>query len=80
MEHYPCAVCKKSVLNQHKFICSDHWNQWVQVKCNDLNDLITTFQNLRTSEMVPFCTVNSAMSLYKGNLNKPTGALIHLMN
>ena len=39
MKHYPCEVCKKSVLNQHKAICCDHCNQWVHIKCNDLNDL-----------------------------------------
>ena len=32
------------------------------------------------SEMHSFCTVNSIMFLPKGNLNKPTGALINLMN
>ena len=30
--------------------------------------------------MLPFCTVNSIMSLLKENLNKPTEALISLLN
>ena len=30
--------------------------------------------------MLPFCIVKSIMPLPKGNLNKPTGALIDLMN
>ena len=30
--------------------------------------------------MVPFCTVKTVMSLPKGNLNKPTGVFINLMN
>ena len=33
-----------------------------------------------TSEILPFFTVDSIMSLPKGNLNKPTGTLIILMN
>ena len=35
---------------------------------------------LCTSEILLFCTVNSAMSLPKGSLNNPTPALINLMN
>ena len=35
---------------------------------------------LCTSDILPFCTVNPVMSLPKGSLNKPTGALINLMN
>ena len=90
MKHYPCAVCKKSVLNQHKAICCDHCNQWVHIKCNDLNDLDYNLQEsknefwyciLCTSEILPFCTVNSIMPLKsKGNLNNLIVALINLMN
>ena len=89
MKHYPCAVCKKSVLNQHKAICCDHCNQWVHIKCNDLNDLDYNllksknefwYCKLCTSEILPFFTVNSVMSLPKGSLNKSTGALINLMS
>ena len=89
MKGYPCAVCKKIVLNQHKAICCDHCNQWVHIKCNDLNDLdynLLKSNNefwyciLYTSEILPFCTVNSIMPLPKGNLNKPTDALINRMN
>ena len=87
MKNYPCAVCKKSVLNQHKAICSNHCNQWLQIKCNDLNDLNYNllksknefwFCILCTSEILPYC--NSIMPLPKGNLNKSTGALISLDN
>ena len=35
---------------------------------------------LCTSEMLPFCSVNSIMSLLKVNLTRSTGALISLMN
>ena len=90
MKHYPFAVCKKSVLNQHKAICCDHCNQMVHIKCNDLNDLDYNLLEskdefwyciLCTSEVLPFCTVNSIMPLKsKGNLNKSTVALINLMN
>ena len=86
MKHYPCAVCKKSVLNQHKAICC---SQWVHIKCNDLNDL--DYNHLKsknefwycilcTSEILPFCTVNSIMLPPKGSLNKPTDALINHIN
>ena len=89
MKHYACAVCKKSVLNQHKATCCDHCNKWVHIKYNDLNDLdfnLLKSKNefwyciLCASEILPFCTVNLVMSLPKGKLNKPTGALINLMN
>ena len=88
MKHYSCAVCKKSVLNQHKAICCDHCNQWVHIKCNDLNDIDYNLRKsknefcyfiLCTSEILPFC-INSAISLPKGSLNKPTVALINLIN
>ena len=63
----------------------------MHIKCNDLNDLdynLLKSKNefwyciLCTSEILPFCTVNSIMPLKsnKGNLNKPTDALINLMN
>ena len=61
----------------------------VHIKCNDLNDLdynLLKSKNefwyciLCTYEILPFCTVNSVMSHPKGSLNKPTGALINLMN
>ena len=89
MKHYPVQFVKKSVLNQHKAICCDHCNQWVHIKCNNLNDLnynLLKSKNpfwyciLCTSEILPFCTDNSVMFLPKGRLNKPTGALINLMN
>ena len=62
----------------------------MHIKCNDLNDLdynLLKSKNefwyciLCTSEILPFCsTVNSIMPQSKGNLNKPTVALINLMN
>ena len=83
MKHYPCAVCNKA-------ICCNHCNQWVHIKCNDLNNLdynLLKSKNefwyciLCTSEILPFCTVNSIMPLKsKGNLNNRTVALINLMN
>ena len=89
MKHYPSAVWKKGVLNQHKVICCDHCNQWVLIKYNHLNDLgynllksnnVFWYCILHTSEILPFCTFNSIISLPKGNLSKPTGALISLIN
>ena len=43
--------------------------------------LCTSFWNpSKYFEILPFCTVNSVISLPKWSLNKPTGALINLMN
>ena len=63
----------------------------MHIKCNELNDLdynLLKSKNefwyciLCTSEILPFCsTVNSIMPLKsKGNVSKPTVALINLMN
>ena len=61
----------------------------INVKCNDLNDLdnnVLKSKNefwyciLCTSEILPFCTVNSIMPLPKRNLHKPTDAITSLMN
>ena len=30
--------------------------------------------------MFPFCQINEKVSIHKGNLNKPTDALVNLMN
>ena len=89
MDCYVCSVCKKSVLNQLKAICCDHCNQWVHIKCNNLNDfdynlLKSKNENwycmLCTSETLRFCQINEKMSILKGNLNKPTDALVNFMN
>ena len=89
MDCYPCSVCKKSVLNQHKAICCDHCNQWVHIKCNNLNDIdynLLKSKNenwyciLCTPEILPFCQINEKLSIPKGNLSKPTDALANLMN
>ena len=90
MVHYPCAACTKNVSSRHKVICWDHCNQQVHIRYNDLNDLgyynllksKNKFQYciLCTSEMLPFCTINSIISLPEENLNKPTEALISLLN
>ena len=81
MKYYSCAICKKSVLNQHKAM---------HIKCNDLNNLdynLLKSKNefwyciLCTSEILSFCsTDNSIMPQSKGNLNKPIVALINLVN
>ena len=87
MDCYLCSVCKKSVLNQHKAICCDHCNQWVQIKCNNLNDLdynLLKSKNenwyciLCTPGILPFCQINEKMSIPKGNLNKPADAFVNL--
>ena len=89
MDYYPCSVCKKIVLNQHKAIFCDHFNQWVHIKCNNLNDLnynLLKSKNenwyciLCTPEILPFCQINEKVSILKGNLNKPTDSLVNLMN
>ena len=89
MDCYLCSVCKKSVLNQHKAICCHHCYQWVHIKFNNLNDLdynLLKSKNenwyciLCTPEILPFCQINEKMSILKGNLNKPTDALVILMS
>ena len=35
---------------------------------------------LCTPEILPFCQINEKMTIPKGNLNKPTDALVNLMN
>ena len=35
---------------------------------------------LCTPEILPFCQINEKVSISKGNLNKPTDALVNLMN
>ena len=86
MDCYPCSVCKKSVLNQHKPICCDHCNQWVHINCNNLNDLDYNLLKSKnenwycTPEILPFCQINEKVSIPKGKLNKPTDALVNLKN
>ena len=89
MDCYLSSVCKKSALNQHKTICCDHCNQWVHIKCNNLNNLgynLLKSKNekwyciLCAPEILPFCQINDKMSIAKENLNKPTDALVNLMN
>ena len=89
MDYYLYSVCKNSVLNQHKAVCCEHYNQWVHIRCNNLNG--TEYNHLKsknkncycilcTSEILSFCQINEKTSIPKGNLNKPTGALVNLMN
>ena len=89
MDCYLFSVCTKSVHNQHKGICCDDGNQWVPIKCNNLNDLdynLFKFKNenwyciLCTPEILPFCQINEKVSFPKGNLSKPTDSLVNLMN
>ena len=70
-------------------ICCDHCNQWIHIKCNNLNDLDCNLLKsnnknwcciLCTAEILPFYQINEIMSIPKGNLNKPTDALVNLMN
>ena len=78
MDSYPCLVCKKSVLNQHKVICCGLCNQWVHIKCDNLNDLHYNLQKSKnenwyciqcTPKILPFCQIDEKMSIPKGNLN-----------
>ena len=45
----------------------------VNIKCN-------RYCILCTSEILPFCQINEKMYIPKGHLNKPTGALVNIMN
>ena len=86
---YVCSVCKKSILYQRKAICCDHCNQWVHIKCTNLTDLDYNLLKskdenwycmLCTPEILPSCQIYEKMYILKGNLNKPTYALVNLMN
>ena len=77
-------------INAKQFVvCCDYCNQWVHIKCNNLNDLdynLLKSKNenwyciLCTPEILPFCQINEKISIPKGNFNKPTDALVDLMN
>ena len=81
---YPCSVCKKNVLNQHKAVCCDHCNQRNNQSNLDYNLLKSKNENwyyiLCTPEKLPFCQINEKMSIPKANLNKPSDAVVNLMN
>ena len=65
--YHSSSVRKKSVLNQHKAICCDHYNL---LKCKNEN----RYCILCTPEIL------SILSIPKENLNKFTDALVNLNN
>ena len=74
MDCYHCSVYKKSVFTQYNAICCDHCDQWVHIKCNNLNDLDYNLLKSKnenwyciicTPEILPFCQINEKMSIPK---------------
>ena len=47
---FNCCFCKLNVSDRAKAICYDHCNEWIHIKCNELNDI--DYENLKTSNMV----------------------------
>ena len=81
-------VRKLFPINIKQFADCDLCNQWIHIKCNDLNDLdynLLKSKNeiwyciLCTVEILPFCTVSSIMSLQR-KFNKPASAMVNLMS
>ena len=80
--YHSSSDCKKSVLNQHKAICCDHY-QWVHIKCNNPNDLDYNLLKCKNENWYCIlCTpeILSVLSIPKENLNKFTDALVNLNN
>ena len=59
-----CSFCNKKVKCHQKAICCDLCNNWIHIKCNELNDLDYEYLNLNgnawcckicTAEILPFC-------------------------
>ena len=60
-----CYTCENLIKNSDKTVCCDHCNNWIHIKCNNLNHLdyefLKTnnsdwFYKLRTAEMLTFCS------------------------
>ena len=60
-----CYICQNLVKNSDKAVCCDHCNNWIHIKCNNLDNLdyeyLKTnnsdwFCKLCTAEILPFCS------------------------
>ena len=50
---FNCCFCKLNVSDRAKAICYDHCNEWIHIKCNELNDI--DYENLKTSNNIWYC-------------------------
>lgn len=52
---FPCSVCKKAVGSRHKAIQCDHCDNWVHIKCNNIDK--KTYQKLQNDSTKWFCKI-----------------------
>ena len=48
---YPCKICKFGVKKNHKAVHCDRCEQWVHIKCNQINK--ETYNNLMNNNEIP---------------------------
>ena len=53
MPKFPCKICSKSVVKNHKAICCDLCHIWVHTKCNKI--IAATYKMLQNDETKWFC-------------------------
>ena len=60
---FPCKICKKSVNSNHRSIQCDLCDNWIHLKCNNLNDI--DYNVLKNSNEPWYCisctTVNTTL-------------------
>lgn len=55
MVQFPCGICKKTVKNNHRSIECDMCQQWVHIKCNNLD--AKTYEILKFDKNPWYCKV-----------------------
>ena len=63
----PCRICLKSVHRNHKAIQCDICDQWIHIKCNNLDN--TNYNVLKNSTNPWFCATCTADAIPFQNLN-----------
>ena len=63
---FPCKICKKSVNSNHKSIQCDICDNWIHLKCNNLNDIDNN--SLKNSNEPWYCISCITIILPYGNL------------
>ena len=63
---FPCKICKKSVNSNHKSIQCDLCDNWIHIKCNNLNDI--DYNSLKNSNEPWYCISCTTVILPYGNL------------
>ena len=63
---FPCKICKKFVNSNHKSIQCDLCDNWIHLKCNNLNDI--DYNSLNNSIEPWYCISCTTIILPYGNL------------